>query len=330
VTSVARSGRDPGAVRVTAAVRVARRPLVGAAARVTRPGRLGRDPSRWGSLPRWRRNFGIASATAAAIGRLAGAALDFRQCAAAGGVGGACSGVEGLAYGLGILAGVGLSLRRQELFWMLVFLLQGCGSGVWTVLEASALDRASGGDPGTRAHAAAVLLCSGCMVAFSLMIRRACQAERRVARAEVVDRMGGFDSAWQLLHVQHAEDWQRLAARSAGILAALRARRVRARGGWPLGRLAASLGLLNWGVDRRRFAASGKVRQRSLGLEELYDEAEALSSRFQLWVARWSPVGHVLFAAVKSPDRAIQKTVRSYNREPAMLTDLVRCSVIVG
>ena len=290
---------------------------------------LHRDPIQHGSLSLCRRNFGIASATVAAIGRLAGAALDFWQCSAAGGIGGTCNGVEGLAYGFGILAGVSLSLRRQEYFWMLIFFLQGCGSGVWTVLEAFALDRASGGDAGTRAHAVVVLLCSACMVAFSVMIRRACHAERRVARAEVVNRMGGFNTAWQLLRSEHAEDWRRLAARSAIILAALRARRTRARGG-PLGRLAVALGLLNRCLDRRRFAAAGKVQQRSRCLEELYDEAEALSSRFQLWVARWSPVGNVLFAAIKSPDRAIQKTVRSYNREPAMLTDLVRCSVIVG
>ena len=181
-----------------------------------------------GSPSCWCRNFGIGAASAAAVGRLAGAALDFWQCAAAGGIGSTCNGVEGLSYGFGILGGVGLSLRRQEYFWMLVFALQGCGSGVWTVLEAFALDRASDGDVGTRAHAAAVLVCSAGMLAFAVLIRRAWRAERRLARAEVADRMGGFEGAWQLLCTEHPEDWRRLASRSAAILAAIRTRHVRA------------------------------------------------------------------------------------------------------
>jgi hypothetical protein len=34
--------------------------------------------------------------------------------------------------------------------------------------------------------------------------------------------------------------------------------------------------------------------------------------------------------SIKKPDRALQKLVRVYNRDPGSLTDIVRCTVIVG
>ena len=74
---------------------------------------------------------------------------------------------------------------------------------------------------------------------------------------------------------------------------------------------------------------STKIRQESKSLEKLFEEAHEVSAAFQLWVSGWNPVGRVEEGKVKSCERAIQKTVRSYHRDPSCLTDLVRCTVVV-
>jgi hypothetical protein len=230
---------------------------------------------------------------------------------------------------VGILAGVAVSARKQEYFWVLVFFMQGVGCAAYIGLQWQALDRATAGAPGPRALCAMLLASSVAMVAFAIVIYRQSRRERRNAYAQVRDRMRGFDLAWQALQAAGHDDWRALAARSRSVSAALDARRARARGA-ARARAAAALGLRPpWAAGRLRFAGAGKVRQQEQDLEVLYGHAEELSARFQLWVARWSPVGEVVYAAVKSPDRAVQKTVRSYRREPALLTDLVRCSVAV-
>jgi hypothetical protein len=42
------------------------------------------------------------------------------------------------------------------------------------------------------------------------------------------------------------------------------------------------------------------------------------------------PCAELVRGPIKKPDRAIQKIVRLYNRDPASLTDLVRCTVVVA
>ncbi|EKX44972.1 hypothetical protein GUITHDRAFT_109015 [Guillardia theta CCMP2712] len=74
---------------------------------------------------------------------------------------------------------------------------------------------------------------------------------------------------------------------------------------------------------------SKKIRQESKSLEKLFEEAHEVSAAFQLWVSGWNPVGRMEHGKVKSCERAIQKTVRSYHRDPSCLTDLVRCTVVV-
>ncbi|EKX44971.1 hypothetical protein GUITHDRAFT_109014 [Guillardia theta CCMP2712] len=74
---------------------------------------------------------------------------------------------------------------------------------------------------------------------------------------------------------------------------------------------------------------SKKIRQESKSLEKLFEEAHEVSAAFQLWVSGWNPVGRTEHGKVKSCERAIQKTVRSYHRDPSCLTDLVRCTVVV-
>ena len=273
--------------------------------------------------------FAIAAPTAASVVHLVGGCFDLLQCFGAGGLGSQCNGSDGLAFSGAILAGIIFSLKRQQNFWLLIFFLQGAGTAIWMSMEAPVLDHAIGGEVGTRVHAAAVLLCSGAMVAFAVAIHRACRAEVVAARAEVSAQMREFDATWLGLCATHKDRWCLLAARCASIVAALHARRKRAGGSLAV-RAAAAAGLLRLGLERRRFATQGKVAQPVGSLEELYWDAEALSGRFQAWIAGWSDVGEVLFTAVKAPDRAIQKTVRSYHRDPSHLTDLVRCSVVVG
>jgi hypothetical protein len=275
------------------------------------------------------RYFAIVAATAASAAHLVGSCIDFLQCAMAGGLGSSCSGADGLAFSLAIMAGIGFSLKRQQHFWLLIFFLQGAGTIIWLSSEAPVLDSAVGGDAGIRVHAAAVLLCCCAMVTFAVAIRRACRMEVLAARAEMSSRMRDFDLAWLGLRAAHGDRWCLLASRCTNVAAAIHARRKRA-GGTLAVRLAIAVGLLRFGQERLRFAAQGKAAQPTSSLEELYWDAEELSGRFQAWVAGWSVVGEVLFSNVKAPDRAIQKTVRSYRRDPSHLTDLVRCSVVVG
>eukprot|EP00960_Hanusia_phi_P016363 482348-Hanusia_phi.AAC.1 len=74
---------------------------------------------------------------------------------------------------------------------------------------------------------------------------------------------------------------------------------------------------------------SKKIRQQSTSLEKLFEEAHEVSAAFQGWVSKWNPVGRVEQGKVKSCERAIQKTVRSYHRDASCLTDVVRCTVVV-
>ena len=274
------------------------------------------------------RYFGIAAATMAAMGHLAGGLIDIAQCRAAGGIGSRCNGADGLAYGSGILIGVVCSLRRQEYFWLIVFSMQGIGSAVWTILGVQSLDHSTGGAVGPRVHAAIVLVYSAAMTVFAFAIYRATSDERKIAYFQIRDRMQGFDNVWQGLSAASRDEWKFLAARAKVLARSLLNRRNRARVNL-FEHTLRTLRLTGVNKERRRYVKKGKIRQCEQDLRVLYFDAEELIARFQLWVAQWSPVGDVIFASIKAPERAIQKTVRSYNREPALLTDLVRCSVAV-
>jgi hypothetical protein len=58
-------------------------------------------------------------------------------------------------------------------------------------------------------------------------------------------------------------------------------------------------------------------------LQEAATEQGSSSSQFERFPC-------LKFAPIKQPDRAIQKCVRSYRRNAGCLTDLVRCTIIVG
>ena len=79
------------------------------------------------------------------------------------------------------------------------------------------------------------------------------------------------------------------------------------------------------GRTSRYSTTCGKIRQQSKSIETLFEHAQEVSAAFQMWVGQWNPVGEVVHGKVKSCERAIQKTVRSYNRDASCLTDLVRC-----
>eukprot|EP00293_Proteomonas_sulcata_P012431 CAMPEP_0184300202 /NCGR_PEP_ID=MMETSP1049-20130417/10670_1 /TAXON_ID=77928 /ORGANISM="Proteomonas sulcata, Strain CCMP704" /LENGTH=362 /DNA_ID=CAMNT_0026610863 /DNA_START=37 /DNA_END=1125 /DNA_ORIENTATION=+ len=79
-----------------------------------------------------------------------------------------------------------------------------------------------------------------------------------------------------------------------------------------------------------RYGETGRPKQRTNNIDELFQLAQMLSFDFQDWVNSWNKVGYVCPGPVKTPERALQKVVRSYNRDPACLTDLVRCTIVVG
>ncbi|EKX44058.1 hypothetical protein GUITHDRAFT_109847 [Guillardia theta CCMP2712] len=83
------------------------------------------------------------------------------------------------------------------------------------------------------------------------------------------------------------------------------------------------------GRTSRYSSSCGKIRQQNKSIETLFEHAQEVSAAFQMWVGQWNPVGEVVHGKVKSCERAIQKTVRSYHRDASCLTDLVRCTVVV-
>ena len=84
-----------------------------------------------------------------------------------------------------------------------------------------------------------------------------------------------------------------------------------------------------WGAGVSRFSKKGKIVQKSRDIEEVYGLAETVSPCFQLFMKQWNVIGDLYSGTLKTSSRAIQKTVRSYDRDPSCLTDLVRCTIIV-
>jgi hypothetical protein len=78
----------------------------------------------------------------------------------------------------------------------------------------------------------------------------------------------------------------------------------------------------------------GKLRQRTGDLDQLLEEAQMLDDPMhELWARLVGPLQsdgqpRVVRAPVKKRERAMQKCVRCYARDPRCLTDLVRCSVV--
>jgi len=80
------------------------------------------------------------------------------------------------------------------------------------------------------------------------------------------------------------------------------------------------------------FTITGKPRQQLQDLDLLFRQARIINSHFLDWVKSWDEwgVGLVRHVAgpVKHAQRAIQKCVRTYFRDPAAISDLVRCTVV--
>ncbi|EKX39961.1 hypothetical protein GUITHDRAFT_113953 [Guillardia theta CCMP2712] len=105
--------------------------------------------------------------------------------------------------------------------------------------------------------------------------------------------------------------------------------------------------LRNKGFGRFKAAegsqSSGKIRQVSSNLDQLYEQASTINSAVhdllsdllaplqvrhgssQLTVGKYPML---IYGPVKQPQRAIEKCVRSYRRDVGCLTDLVRCTIV--
>jgi len=82
-----------------------------------------------------------------------------------------------------------------------------------------------------------------------------------------------------------------------------------------------------------RYGRTGKYRQFTKDIDVLFDEAAMLNDHFldlidRLMIHASNGRGFVR-GPVKRPDRALQKVIRKYYRDPRCLTDLVRCCIIL-
>ena len=82
-----------------------------------------------------------------------------------------------------------------------------------------------------------------------------------------------------------------------------------------------------------RYGRTGKYRQSTKDIDILFDEAAILTDCFldlvDTLVTHETGSRGVVRGPVKRPDRALQKVIRKYYRDPRCLTDLVRCCILL-
>ena len=89
--------------------------------------------------------------------------------------------------------------------------------------------------------------------------------------------------------------------------------------------------------SHRRYSLAGKVRQETSDIQALFIRAALINDTFQDYMEQLvadfnGRNGHedvvLIRGPVKSPERALQKCVRTYRRDAGCLTDLVRCTLV--
>ncbi|EKX45978.1 hypothetical protein GUITHDRAFT_108018 [Guillardia theta CCMP2712] len=210
-----------------------------------------------------------------------------------------------------------LAHRVQHYFWMAAFFLQGlyCFYCIYA-FPADSVDLKIG-------LGMCLFLAIGCCFIAIAIIVQYRRSYRQTLR-ELQTVMQGFDDTWQKIEEENKQSIAAVSVQAREIAQELQAvvkEDFKTWGRW----LSAMAG---W--RRARYSTTdSKIRQESRDIEKLFQEAQEISAAFQLWVSAWNQVGRVQHGNVKSCARAIQKTVRSYGRDPSCLTDLVRCTILV-
>uniref|UniRef100_A0A7S0EMU0 Uncharacterized protein n=1 Tax=Hanusia phi TaxID=3032 RepID=A0A7S0EMU0_9CRYP len=238
---------------------------------------------------------------------------DSVQCSVEGtGIGPVCNSNMKLVAIILLLVVMYLAHFLQHYFWLSAFFVQGAycvfvGVSATGLLEGSLF----------------LLLGVGCCLLGLLIVLRYQAAYRKTLR-ELRVAMQSFEETWRKVEEEKAAVVEEISAVSSAIAEELE-QEIKAEVKTWRQYLLVALGL----KERRYSRRNGKIRQVSRDFEQLFLQAQEVSAHFQLWVSSWNQVGRVEHGNVKSCGRAMQKTVRSYNRDPSCLTDLVRCTIVV-
>ncbi|EKX42368.1 hypothetical protein GUITHDRAFT_111645 [Guillardia theta CCMP2712] len=246
------------------------------------------------------------------VGNLFCALSDFVQCSTQGtGIGSYCSGTSHIVTVIFVAFAMYLAHFVQHYFWIAAFFLQGAFC-LFSFVDIEGWFRML-----------FLALGLGCfVVAFIIVLQF--RKQYRKTFMELTAAMKSFDESWETVREQNTQAIEEINQRVRSISQELN---EVIKGGTKTWTLYLSVML---GMRRSRYSSrNDKIRQESSDFERLFLQAQEISAQFQLWVSSWNQVGRVEHGNVKSCSRAMQKTVRSYQRDPSCLTDLVRCTVVV-
>jgi len=241
------------------------------------------------------------------------AMLDFIQCEFQGnGIGSVCHGYWSLSTSAFIWVGLFFAHVRQQYFYVVLCFLQGAYCLYFTTFAQNAQ------------WAIYLFYVFGTMLlVFTISMPVMYYLKLRAIYEELEEKSNAFSEAWNRMRRNEADMLQRLYQLTRQVNSLLLVARQTERRG--LGRKA----MILMGLYKPRISKRLKMGQRSNDIELLYKEAQQLSGPFQDFVARWNAHGVVKQGNIKTCSRALQKVVRSYERDCSKLTDLVRCSIVV-
>eukprot|EP00960_Hanusia_phi_P022785 673391-Hanusia_phi.AAC.1 len=246
------------------------------------------------------------------VGNLFCLLSDTVQCSTQGtGIGSDCNGFSYIITMVFVTFAMYLAHFMQHYFWIAAFFLQGafCLYAFVTVQKWF--------------REVFLALGLGCMLIALVIVWKYRQGYKQTY-SELTAAMGDFDETWKSVREKDLQTIEEINTRVRSIAHELKEVIQRDKRTWS-NYLSSLLGMHQSRYSKR----NDKIRQASRDFEQLFLQAQEVSAHFQLWVSSWNQVGRVEHGNVKSCGRAMQKTVRSYNRDPSCLTDLVRCTIVV-
>uniref|UniRef100_A0A7S4UVE3 Uncharacterized protein n=1 Tax=Guillardia theta TaxID=55529 RepID=A0A7S4UVE3_GUITH len=241
--------------------------------------------------------------------------LDYIQCRFVGdGIGASCNGNWSLSASFCVFTALYCAYFAQKYIWVVLYILQG-GYCIYTT---------------TMGHITpfwAVIMFrvyGGTLFALVVLIIVRYRVSLVHAYNGILKHTTRIEQAWDRIIERDSEVLLDIASKSRAINRAIKSGFARARKQRKL-----SMTLTCNGSRRSRFSTRGKILQIPTKIQSVYDAAQLVSPHFQLFMKKWNQVGKYYSGTLKTSSRAIQKAVRSYDRDASCLTDLVRCTIIV-
>jgi len=241
------------------------------------------------------------------------AIFDFAQCKFQGdGIGAICHGYWSLSTSVFIWVALFFAHFKQQFFYVIVFFLQGAYCFYFTTFA-------------EKANWAVYLfyVYGTILLILALSLPVTYFIKLRGIYQDLEQRSIAFSESWNRMRQTESERLERMYQLTRQVNSCL----VMARKAETQGLVRKILILL--GLYKPRITRRLKITQWSSDIEQLYKEAQQLSGPFQDFIARWNAHGVVKQGNIKTCSRALQKVVRSYERDCSKLTDLVRCSIVV-